>query len=177
MAWENLDEDIAEEFSDNRRLGRFDSGFSFIRRKGRPDPCPNAAQTRREKANARRRARRTAVQFSRLQRGERPVSCQACGCYNLLPIIPLGGGHQRFCSERCCKKSKWVRLKRAQRARRRAAAYASGARPTVCTAPGCSNRLPPARTKIPLYCSEKCGARVRRQRARSTPGAAGTAGQ
>lgn len=176
MAWENLDEDIAEEFSDNRRLGWVE-GFSFIRRKGRPDHCPAAAHTRREKANARRRARRRAVQLSRLQRGERPSGCGARGCCNLLPIIPLGGSHQRFCSERCCKGSKWVRLKRAYRARRRAAAYASGARPTVCTAPDCDRRLPPAKTKVPLYCSEKCGARARRQRARSTPGTTGTAGQ
>lgn len=162
MAWENLCEDIEEEFSDNRRLGWVDSGFSFIRRKGRPPRCPDVTRTKRERADTRRCLRARARQISRLASGDRPSRCAKPGCCNLLPIIPRGGGHQRFCSSGCCKSSKWVRLKRAQRARRRAGEYASGARPTRCTGPGCDELLHPAKTKIPLYCSDKCGARARR---------------
>jgi len=174
MAWENLAEELEEEFSDNRRLGWVPSGFSFIRRTGRAAACPQAARTRQDRANASRRSQRQNARLAWLVNGERATQCAGKDCCNLLPLIPLGGCHQRYCSKGCRERPKQVRLKRAQRARRRAAKYASGEWPTRCTGPGCDRPLSPIKTKRPLYCSEKCGARARRlQRKGGTAGASG----
>lgn len=163
MAWENLDEDIATEFSDNRSLDWKSSRYRVFSSTTDPTKWKHAGTLRRARARHR--------QISQLLAGARPSRCAGPGCANLLPVIPPGGEHQRFCSSRCCHRPKWTATKRRQRERRRALETVSGKRPTHCKAGGCENPLPPSTTKVWLYCSERCGARERR-RQRS----AGTAG-
>lgn len=169
MAWEDLEEDIAEEFSDNRRLGWEETGFRFFRRAVSRYLSPKSTRERCDEANARRRAARETAATLEFYSGKRLTRCAGPRCCNLLPIRAYGGGpRQRFCSYRCRKSVTWARLKRAQRARRNAHALLSGARIIHCTASECCNFLPIVRKlgQPRKFCSKECRDRAQSQRRR-----------
>lgn len=106
MAWEDLEQDIAEEFSDNRRLGWIDSGFSVIRRAVPKSHVRPVECTLRRKRGPRpedaawRRGWRARRRFVALLEGRLFQRCQRPDCCNLLPP-PKRGAPQRFCSRPC----------------------------------------------------------------------------
>lgn len=130
MAWEDLEADIAEEFSDNRRIGWVDGGFSFFRREVRapairPPKGPPKGPRRHKPHRYRpweaawRRGWRARRRFLALLEGRTPHRCQGYWCCNLLNPKVREGAPQRFCNRLCS-----IRVPLVER---------------QCAAPGCSN--------------------------------------
>jgi hypothetical protein len=105
MAWEDLEQDIADEFSDNRRFVWSDtdgdrryveSGFLVFRRSTRPPPR-SAHQQTDAAYQRRKRARRRELWIAV---GRLSIRCERPGCRNLLEPMKRGAP-QRFCSSKC----------------------------------------------------------------------------
>lgn len=103
MAWEDLEQDIAEEFSDVRNAGWASDGFivrSFYIRK-RPDRNREAATRRHRSSDATyQRGKRARRRWLRVATGQLSVRCERPGCFSLLQPMKRGAP-QRFCSRAC----------------------------------------------------------------------------
>lgn len=149
MAWENLSEDIAEEFSDNRRLG-WVTGFRIIQRS-------EAAELVRTQGLAqRRRGLRRRRRFLQLLDGSRPSRCARLRCTNLLPAGVRRGAPAKFCSRACALAEKAARLVVPRQLRK-------------CTAPGCGAEF--ATHGRRTTCSNACRQRAWYYRKGGTTGA------
>lgn len=140
MSWDNLEADIAEEFSDTRRPGWVDSGFLVFRRsvRGPAVRAPKRERGYRSWEAAWRRGWRARRRFLALLEGRAPHKCQGYGCCNLLRSIRKPGGLQRFCSRLCS-----IRVVRVER---------------TCSAPGCANTFTGNARKT--VCSNACRQRA-----------------
>lgn len=96
MAWEDLEQDIAEELGD-QRLGWVDSGFTVFRRSTRPGWYRHDHQISDAAYQRRKRARRRELWIAL---GRLSIRCERPECCNLLKPMKRGAP-QRFCSPEC----------------------------------------------------------------------------
>jgi hypothetical protein len=103
MAWEDLEADIAEEFSDNKRMGWIAGGFTYFKRTGRLEAWsfkPRRNRGYRPRSTIWRRGWRAKRRLLALLAGRVVHRCQGYQCHNLLAPMQRGAP-QLYCSKRC----------------------------------------------------------------------------